>query len=160
MLKRTMVILGMVAAANVGLAQERDKLIGVWKLVSFDVERQATGERRPQYGAKPNGYMVFTPEGRWIGMVTAEGRKPGSMDAERLALYRTLIAYSGMYTVEGDKFITKVDISWNESWTGTEQVRTYKLYGDRLDIMSQWQPATNLPELGMTRGILTWERVK
>ena len=160
MLKWTMVILGVLVAANQGLAQEREKLIGVWKLLSFDVERQATGERKPQYGNKPNGYIVFTSEGRFIGMVTAEGRKPGSTDAERAALHRTMIAYSGTYTVEGEKFTTKVDISWNESWTGTEQVRFYKLSGGRLDIISAWQPATNQPELGMARGILTWERVK
>jgi hypothetical protein len=83
-----------------------------------------------------------------IGILTAEGRKAGTTDAERLALYRTLIAYSGLYTVDGGKFTAKVDNSWNESWTGTDQARTYKLYGDRLDIVSQWQPATNQPELG------------
>jgi hypothetical protein len=62
--------------------------------------------------------MVFTPEGRMIGILTAEGRKAGTTDAERLALYRTLIAYSGLYTVDGGKFTAKVDNSWNESWTG------------------------------------------
>ena len=71
-----------------------------------------------------------------------------------------MISYSGIYRLEADKFTTKVDISWNEAWTGTEQVRFYKLEGDRLDIISAWAPAVAIPGNPMTRGILTWERQK
>jgi len=43
-------------------------------------------------------------------------------------------AYSGRYTVEGDKVVHRVDVSWNEAWTGTDQVRFVKVEGDRLTI--------------------------
>jgi hypothetical protein len=69
-----------------------------------------------------------------------------------------MFAYSGTYRVEADRFITKVDVSWNESWTGTEQVRFFEVDGDRLDIISAWAPSAVIPEKPMVRGILTFER--
>ena len=32
-----------------------------------------------------------------------------------------------LYRLEGDKWVTKVDVSWNPAWNGTDQVRFYKL---------------------------------
>ncbi len=71
-----------------------------------------------------------------------------------------MISYSGIYRLEADKFVTKVDIAWNEAWTGTEQVRFYKLQGDRLDIISAPAPSVTIAGNPIVRGILTWEREK
>ena len=76
-------------------------------------------------GKRPKGYLVLTPEGRMIGILTSDTRKPGLGDAERAELHKSMVAYSGRYRVEGDQFITTVDVSWNEAWNGTEQRRTY-----------------------------------
>ena len=143
-----------------GLADDRAKLIGTWKLVSWVNEFQETAERRPGLGGKTSGWTIFTAEGRMIGLITAEGRKPAKTMEERAALFNTMLSYTGMYRIEADKFITKVDHSWNEAWTGTEQVRFYKLDGDKLEIISAWVRATTIPGEPMVRGILTWERVK
>jgi len=153
-------MLGMFLAIQTVLAQEKEKLVGLWKLVSFQTEIQATGERRNVYGQNPAGYWVYTPEGRMIGMIVGEGRKAGETDQDRAALHRTMIGYSGTYTVEGDKSTTKVDMSWNQSWVGTEQVRFFKISGDRVEFVSAWAPSPNIPERPMVRGVLTWERVK
>lgn len=93
-------------------------------------------------------------------LITGEGRKPGSTPEERAALFSSMLSYTGIYRLEGDQFITKVDHSWNEAWNGTDQVRFYKLAGDKLDIVSAWTVATTLPERPTVRGILSWERVK
>jgi hypothetical protein len=157
--------IAIVAAANAAqpaLADDREKLLGIWKLVSNESEIQDTGELRPVYGKNPNGYIIFMPEGRMMTVITGEGRKVPKTDEERSAAWSTMIAYTGIYRIEGDKFITKVDVSWNEAWTGTEQIRFFKLDGNRLKVISGWAP-TNNPNLGlgrMTRGILIWERVK
>ena len=45
-----------------------------------------------------------------------------------------MIAYAGTYTVNGEAVLYDVDISWNQSWTGTHQVRFYKLDGDTLTL--------------------------
>jgi Lipocalin-like domain len=160
MLKWMVVIVGILVAAKAGVAQEKEKLVGLWKLVSFQTEIQATGERRDVYGKNPSGYWVYTPEGRMIGMIVGAGRKAGETDQDRAALHRTMIAYSGIYTVEGDKSTTKVDMSWNQAWVGTEQVRFFTISGDRVEFISAWAPSPNIPERPMVRGVLTWERVK
>ncbi len=38
--------------------------------------------------------------------------------------FKSMLAYSGSYRTEGAKIIIDVDIAWDESWVGTEQVRT------------------------------------
>jgi hypothetical protein len=55
-------------------------------------------------------------------------------DDEKAKLFGTLIAYSGAYVVEGDKVTHKIDVSWNQSWTGGEQVRFFKVDGKTLTI--------------------------
>lgn len=50
-------------------------LIGTWKLAGGEIEFQDTGERRPLYGADRLGYIIFTPEGRMMGMIEGDGRR-------------------------------------------------------------------------------------
>src|SRR2546422_6473711 len=107
MLKRLVVLLGLFAVAHAAYAQDREKLIGIWKLLSFETEFQATGERKPNFGKNPNGFVIFTPEGRMMAVLTAEGRKAPETDEDRAALLRTMFAYTGIYRLEGDKFVTK-----------------------------------------------------
>jgi hypothetical protein len=52
---------------------------------------------------------------------------------------KTLMAYTGKFTIDGDKFTTKVDLSWNELLTGQDQVRFFKLEGDKLSIRTAEQ---------------------
>jgi hypothetical protein len=143
------------------LADDGAKLVGIWKLTAFDIEFQQSGKREAAFGGrKSSGYLIFTPERRMMTLITAEGRKPGAKPEERAALHASMLSYTGMYRLEGDKFITKVDHSWNESWNGTDQVRFYRLAGDNLDIVSAWIPSPTLPEGHLLRGIVSWERVK
>ena len=92
-------------------------------------------------------------------IIEMEGRKVPKTDNERAVLFRTMIAYTGMYRLEGDKWITKVDVSWNPAMNGTEQVRLYKFEDDRLVVSTGWAPSLNFPGR-MSQGILTWERAK
>jgi Lipocalin-like domain len=39
-----------------------------------------------------------------------------------------------LYVVEGDKITHKIDVSWNQTWTGDDQVRFSKIEGDTLTI--------------------------
>jgi hypothetical protein len=138
-------------------ADDQAMLTGIWKLAAFDIEFQDNGERRPIYKAGASGYLIFMPEKRMMTVIAANGRKPAKSDQEAAALLRTMFAYSGTYRLEGDKWITKVDVSWNEVWTGTDQVRFYKFDGPRLAVVAAWQPSRNEPGRNV-RGILTWER--
>ncbi len=68
-----------------------------------------------------------------------------------------MISYTGRYRIEGERFITKVDASWNEGWTGSEQARSFKIDGDRLNLIGDWAPSATLPDAPMARSILAWE---
>jgi hypothetical protein len=54
-----------------------------------------------------------------------------------------MLAYSGKYHTEANKIIINVDIAWDESWTGTQQVRYYKIEGDELHIERRSPSATS-----------------
>ena len=68
-----------------------------------------------------------------------------------------MLAYSGKYRTEGNKIVIKVDIAADEFWNGTEQVRYFRLEGDRLHIEAAPQPYANFGGKVM-RGILIWAR--
>ncbi len=158
---RTAIILaGLILAAQTSAGAERTGLVGVWKLLSFESEFRDGSPRRTMYGAHPSGYIIFTREGRMMAVIEGEGRKAPSSDQDRAALLRTMFAYSGKYRVEGDKWITTVDVAWNPAWDGTDQVRSYKLVGQQLTVTSMWQANANFPELPISRGILVFERVR
>jgi len=147
-------------AACTGLADGSASVVGTWKLVSYDVEVQATGQKEPVFGANPTGYVTFLPEGRVFFVLTADGRKPAKTAEQRAELLGTLIAYTGRYRVEDGKWITSVDVAWNPEWVGTEQARQYKVAGGRLQVLTPWRIMPNWPDKGMTRSIVTFERVK
>jgi Lipocalin-like domain len=141
-------------------ADGEQRLLGVWKLESWYTEFKATGEKKSFFGERPNGYLVFTPEKRVLGLLTGEQRRKPETAEDRIAAFWSMVAYSGIYRVEGDKWIMKVDVAWNESWTGTEQMRFFKVEGDKLTVTSPWEPNTNLPGSPETRGVLVWSKVK
>ena len=132
-------------------------LVGTWKLLSCVWEDLQTKERTLLYGEHPKGYAILTGEGRLMAIITGEGRKAPRNAEERDAAFRSLGAYSGKYRVDGDTFVTKVDIAWHEGWVGTDQVRSFRLEGDKLHIET---PPTPIPDPSgrLMRGLLTWER--
>jgi len=139
-------------------ADDRHEVIGFWKLVSYVIEIQATGQIEPVMGEHPTGYVNFSPEGRVMFILTGDGRKPAKTSEERADLLSTLVAYTGIYRIEGDRWITKVDVAWNPEWVGTEQARDFKIDGKRLQVLTPWRVMPNWPEKGMQRSIVTFER--
>jgi hypothetical protein len=159
-MKTLLVFLGLIISAQPCIAADRAALIGVWKVLSFQTEFKDGSPPRTTFGDRPAGYIIFTKEGRMMAVIEAEGRKTPATDEDRAALLNSLAAYSGTYRVEGDRWTTTVDVTWNPAWRGTEQVRNYKLAGDRLTVTSMWQPSLTIPGSPVTRGILVFERVK
>jgi Lipocalin-like domain len=137
-------------------------LVGTWKLKSYLREVAATGERYNERGEHPNGYLAYSADGRMYAIITWENRiAPGDVvptNDERVKLFSTMISYAGTYTFDAEKVVHHVDISWNQNWTGTEQVRFYKLDGDTLTITSA--PAKNFTDGREGRSILVWERLR
>ena len=132
-----------------------DLLIGNWKLVSWQVVTEDGA--KDLFGKNPKGYLILTREGRAMAITTAQDRRIGEGDAERAALHRSMLAYTGKYRIEGDEFITTVDASWNEHWNGGEQRRRFKVDGDTLFIESAPAPSLLFPGKTDFRRIV-WQR--
>jgi Lipocalin-like domain len=135
----------------------RQQIVGTWSLVSVVYEDTATKERTPIYGEHPKGIQIATAAGRWLALMTAEGRATPKTDADRAQALKSMIAYTGRYRVEGGKVITKVEAAWNEAWVGREQVRHIRFEGDRLYIESPPMPHPNIDDKTV-RVIVVWQR--
>ena len=144
-------------AAQPSFADDRAPVVGIWRLVSFEREYQGSGEREYPMGKTPTGYILFLPEWRMAVVITGEGRKAPTTDQDRAGLFNSLVAYTGGYRVDGDKWITTVDVSANPAWVGTEQTRSFRVTGDRLQEITAWAAR---PDNRMARGVLTYERAK
>ena len=138
-------------------AELRRLIVGTWSLVSVVYEDVASRERTPIYGEHPKGIQIATPEGRWLALMTAEGRAIPQTDADRAQALKSMIAYTGRYRVENGQVITKVEAAWNEAWVGGEQVRNIRFAGDRLFIESPPMPHPNINDKTV-RVIVVWQR--
>ena len=137
----------------------RQKIVGTWTLVSVVYEDQETKARTPVLGEHPKGRQIATADGRWLALVTAEGRTVPKTDEERAQALRSMIAYTGRYRVEDGKVITKVEAAWNEAWVDGEQTRFIRFEGDRLFIESPPMPHPNQNNR-VVRVIVIWDREK
>jgi hypothetical protein len=133
--------------------------VGTWKLLSCFMEDVETKEQRAVWGEHPNGWLILTPAGRWIVVQTAEDRKAPQTDEDRSAAFRSMLAYCGKYRVDGQKIVVDVDIAWDESWCGTEQLRFFSIENNRLHIEAAPQRYANLGDKVM-RAVLIWQRVE
>jgi hypothetical protein len=144
------------------LATEKEDLYGTWRLVSDVRQDIETGTKTDNFGKHPQGFLSYARDGRMSAIEVAEHRpKPADLsklgDEDRAALFRTLLAYAGTFSFDGSAVTHHVDVSWNNNWTGTNQVRNVRLEGRTLYITTNPQPS---PVDGkMMIGILTWEKV-
>ena len=109
-------------------------LVGVWRLVASYVVLEETGERTELLGSEPRAYAIFEPGGRMIMIGTANDRMPGTSTAAAAELFRSMVAYSGKWSVDSEKFVTEVDVAADPGWVGTKQVRYYTFDGHTLSL--------------------------
>jgi hypothetical protein len=88
------------------------------------------------------------------GRIAAAGSTPA--DDKRLALYDSMFAYAGTYSVEVGRVIHHVDISWNEVWTGTDQTRLFEVNGNTLTLTTRIADPASDTEAHYT---VVWEKV-
>jgi hypothetical protein len=143
------------------IAQSASLVIGTWKLQSYVREVAATGERYNQFGENPEGYLGYAPDGRMYAIFARRDRvTPADVVAteeEGAELFGSMVAYAGTYTLGEGRVTHHIDISWNESWTGTDQVRHFELHGDTLTITTA--PYKSYSDGKEGRSILVWKKV-
>ena len=122
----------------------------------------AGGHRR---GAKlrPSARIYHDGNGRVLVLIVDANRpKAESLekmtDEQRAQLFRTMNAYGGTYKFEGKTIEHHIDISANEVWTGTTQIRDIKKEGGKLVYTTR--PAPFPSDGKMSVVTLVWEKVK
>ena len=138
---------------------ETNPLLGTWKLKAY-VVTTAAGERPTPYGENPAGYISYSADGRMQVIAAANDRiaRKGTFppEHERAALFDTMFAYAGTYSVDAGKVTHHVDISWNEIWTGTDQVRLFEVSGNTLTLTTRIADPVSGTE---THYAVIWEKV-
>ena len=136
--------------------------LGTWRLQSFKTRYLDTGETTEPFGAHPSGYLCYGPDCRMYAILAEQKRKPPAAivptDAEKIELFAGFVAYAGTYTIDGNTVTHHVDVSWNEAWTGTGQVRRFRIAGKVLYIESV--PAKNFRDGRLSSSSLVWMKVE
>ena len=132
-------------------------LVGVWRLTAAYFVGQDSGDRIDLYGAEPFGYAVLESNGRMLVLLTWSGRTPAASSSDMANLFKSMAAYTGKWSFDGEKLVTKVDGAWDPSWVGTEQVR-YVTFDHRT--LSIRTAPTEVPAFPGQKviGYLDWQR--
>ena len=133
------------------------RLVGTWRLVSYETVDDA-GQRGRPYGDAV-GRLTYDALGNMSGQVMRPNRAPVTNGEGRAQQVRTAylgyIAYFGTYQVAGDgrSIVHRVEGSLNPGWVGGNQIRALRFDGDRLVLQAEVEKAG-----GVVRHELTWER--
>jgi hypothetical protein len=154
-----------ILAVTVSVASTKARaadIVGTWRMVSWIEEETESNAVSKPFGDKPSGLISYTADGHMMVFFADTTRKapaaPKATDAEASALYRTMVAYTGTYSVEADKVTHNIEIAWNQAWSGTKQQRSFELKGDALLIKT---PPFISPFSGkQIVSTLAWERIK
>ena len=110
-------------------------IMGTYTLVSEQRTIVDTKEVIPGTGAR--GYITYGEDGRMIVLIVRQPRpRPEApekiTDQQRIELFRTITAYAGTYKFDGTTIEHNIEISMNEVWSGTKQVRSVRRERDHL----------------------------
>ena len=142
------------------MTAEVHPIVGTWSLRSFTERDIKTDAISFPMGSSPRAAVVYTADGHVATIFTATGRRapaePRASDAEAAHLYRSMVAFAGRYEIHDNELIYHPEISWNEAWNGTRQVRYFEMSDGLLRIRSA--PAASTLLNALTEMNMTWSR--
>lgn len=129
-------------------------LIGLWQLDSYTVEDAAKQVVQP-LGDHPGGYIVYTNGGHIMLVFVGNNRKPPAgavlSNADAGQYLTSMVALAGTYQPAGKgKFTVHVEDSWNQSLTGTDVPRNFKIVGKQLTVTFTAKNPANGQEVQVT----------
>ena len=155
-----MTIAVLTSAVLTAASSAADKLVGSWKLISYELFTSPGAEVRYPLGRDVVGRITYDSVGRMSVHIMQSGRPRSDgifssqgTPEQMIAAYRGYMAYFGTYTVDEARgvLIHKVEGSLYPNNVGTNQQRRYSFSGDRLILEAD----TDLG--GRTK--LVWERL-
>jgi hypothetical protein len=153
------------AGAEPGLRLGQEKLIGSWRLLSFEA-RTSDGRVLFPFGHDVRGVLTYTGDGRMSATVAKAARQPFAINdqqkgtpEEYTAAVQTYISYLGTFDVDRatHTVVHHVEQSIFPNWDGQDQVRYYAFsdHGDRLEITT---PPTPFGGATVVAAVV-WERI-
>ena len=141
----------------------RERLIGSWKLVSYEARRDDGRDVIYPLGKDAKGYILYTPDGYMSAQIMQPDRPAyqapdpsGGTDTESAQAARGYLAYSGPYHVEDDSVVVhESELSLFPNWIDGTQSRKAVLVDRRLEL------STTTPVLfgeEERTAVLVWER--
>jgi hypothetical protein len=132
----------------------RERLVGCWRLVGFDVTAAEGGQTSRPLGDDPLGTILYTPD----GYMSAQLARPGPYAADDQEPDAYYIAYSGPYDVDeqAGTVAHHLQVSVIPSWLGTTQRRQvqFRQPGTLVLSASEPHPRDGVP----TTTTITWSR--
>jgi hypothetical protein len=134
------------------------RLVGVWRLVSFEVQAPGQPIRHP-FGPNAVGILIYAANGTMAGQLMRPGRTSFSSatitrgsDAELVEAATGYVAYAGTYSVNdtGDTVTHHVTMSLFPNLVRTDQHRGVVFDGEHLELRTP-------PDAGRVM-ILRWQR--
>jgi hypothetical protein len=136
------VALGALVAGAAAQDAPPNQVVGTWRMVSAEIERD--GAKVPAYGPRPNGLLIFSPDMRYVEVLTdgdaprfaSDARGQGT-DAENRRAMAVSIGMFGTYTVDaaGRFSGNRVEGSTFPNWVGAVRTREdlrIDVEGDRM----------------------------
>lgn len=139
----------------------RERLIGTWSLVSFELTL-ASGEVVLPFGEAPIGRIHYGPDGFMAAHLMRAGRARIEGSSESLSgeaaakVLADQFSYCGRFRCEPELVIHSVEVATNPNWVGREQRRGARFDGNKLIL------SAGGVRHGDERGqaVLTWVRLK
>ena len=124
---RKMVLAAAITALPFFVNAAEDGFYGTYTLISTSRTRLDTGQ--VETFARGRGFITYGKDGRMMVIIVrgdrpkAESIEKRMTDHQRAELHRLMTAYGGTYRFDGKTMEHRIDISWNELWTGTTRFR-------------------------------------
>lgn len=144
-------------AAQPRAGTARERLIGTWQLITYQILDPEGGPARP--GAYDVGRITYDPSGHMSAQLMHSSNKaaqPPATDADRAGAYRRYLGYFGPFTVDEGKGVVTHHVagSSNPSWVGSNQVRHFEFSADGNGLTLSLRNGERVTQT------LYWERVR
>jgi len=144
--------------------QEPIPIIGAWKLISFEIQKE-NGEVVYPFGKNAQGSLIYTESGRVSAQVMrpdrpqfASGDQLKGTTEEIKANYEGFVSYYGSYKFDRKMGIVihNMEGSLFPNWEGQKQKRFFEISGNRLKLST---PPTLWGDEEVV-GVLIWEWIE
>jgi hypothetical protein len=148
--------------SSAALAEDQE-FAGTYQLIKASRKILEPGLTENTFGEQPKGLAMYGKDGHFVVLITYDGRpKPESIDKmtdqQRADLHRTMTSYGGTYTFDGAKITHHIDMSWNEVWANTTNIRDVQRSGDQIIYTTRPAPFASDGKISIVT--LIWEKLK